>query len=186
MLDYEQTLTRRDPETGQWFLTSTHLPWIGARTNQPDGAHVMFLSGLANPVACEHDRYLEVLNGKWWRMGDMGFRGRWGKVYLMDREVDQIESMESNLEAEDVLMSRLDELREIAIVAGKSGEPVPVVCTREERPLDIQRWRMATSDLPSMTEPVQMPFDALPRTSTWKVRRLELTRLLSDKTVQPS
>ncbi len=53
VLDYEEPLTRRDPETGRWYLSSTHLPWIGARTNQPDGAHVRFLAGVANPVACK-------------------------------------------------------------------------------------------------------------------------------------
>ncbi|WP_020667110.1 class I adenylate-forming enzyme family protein [Amycolatopsis nigrescens] len=134
----------------------------------------------------EHKRYEEVLNGKWWKMGDMGFRGRWGEVYLMDREVDQIDSMDSNLKAEDMLMSRLDELREIAIVAGRSGEPVPVVCTRGERPLDLDRWRLATADLPTMADPVQLPFDEVPRTSTWKVQRLELTRLLQKTSGQPS
>jgi hypothetical protein len=112
-------------------------------------------------------------------MGDMGFRGRWGEVYLLDREVDRIESMDSNLRAEDVLMSRLDELREVAIVAGRSGEPVPVVCVRGERPLDLDRWRVATADLPPMADPVQMPFHEVPRTSTWKVQRSELIRLLN-------
>nr|CEL20117.1 2-keto-3-deoxy-D-arabino-heptulosonate-7-phosphate synthase II [Kibdelosporangium sp. MJ126-NF4]CTQ97341.1 2-keto-3-deoxy-D-arabino-heptulosonate-7-phosphate synthase II (EC 2.5.1.54) [Kibdelosporangium sp. MJ126-NF4] len=53
VLDYEEPLTRQDPDTGEWLLTSTHLPWIGARTNRPDGAHAMFLSGVANPLACK-------------------------------------------------------------------------------------------------------------------------------------
>ncbi|ALG14886.1 phospho-2-dehydro-3-deoxyheptonate aldolase [Kibdelosporangium phytohabitans] len=53
VLDYEEPLTLRDPNTGEWFLTSTHLPWVGARTNKPDGAHAMFLSGVANPLACK-------------------------------------------------------------------------------------------------------------------------------------
>ncbi|GLY70572.1 3-deoxy-7-phosphoheptulonate synthase [Amycolatopsis taiwanensis] len=53
VLDYEEPLTRRDPDTGDWYLSSTHLPWIGARTNQPDGAHAMFLAGVANPIACK-------------------------------------------------------------------------------------------------------------------------------------
>ncbi len=53
VLDYEEPLTRQDQQTGEWFLASTHLPWIGARTNDADGAHVMFLSGVANPVACK-------------------------------------------------------------------------------------------------------------------------------------
>jgi 3-deoxy-7-phosphoheptulonate synthase len=53
VLDYEEPLTRWDPGTGEWYLASTHLPWIGARTNQSGGAHAMFLSGVANPLACK-------------------------------------------------------------------------------------------------------------------------------------
>jgi len=128
----------------------------------------------------EEERYAEELNGEWWRMGDMGFRGRWGLVYLLDREIDQIESMPSNLEAEDILMSRLEELREVAIVKGADGSAVPVVCTRGERPLDMARWRKATEDLDPMSDPVQIPFDDVPRTSTWKVRRPELGHLLQE------
>jgi long-chain acyl-CoA synthetase len=126
----------------------------------------------------EERRYAEELNDGWWRMGDMGYLGRFRTVYLLDREVDQIESMPSNLEAEDVLMSRMDELREVAIVEGADGAAVPVVCTRGERPLDMARWQQATRDLDPMSDPVQLPFDEVPRTSTWKVRRPELVRLL--------
>lgn len=53
ILDYEEPLTRRDPDTGRWLLASTHLPWVGYRTNHADAAHVEFLSGIANPVACK-------------------------------------------------------------------------------------------------------------------------------------
>lgn len=53
VLDYEEPLTRRDPETGDWYLASTHLPWIGARTNQPGGAHATYLAGVMNPLACK-------------------------------------------------------------------------------------------------------------------------------------
>jgi 3-deoxy-7-phosphoheptulonate synthase len=51
ILDYEQALTRRDPETGEWYLASAHQPWLGYRTSQPGGGHVAFLRGLANPLA---------------------------------------------------------------------------------------------------------------------------------------
>ncbi|MFI6960905.1 3-deoxy-7-phosphoheptulonate synthase [Streptomyces sp. NPDC050255] len=50
VLDYEEPQVRRDPLTGVLYLASTHLPWIGARTGDPDGAHVRFLSGVVNPV----------------------------------------------------------------------------------------------------------------------------------------
>ncbi|MEI7033742.1 3-deoxy-7-phosphoheptulonate synthase class II [Streptomyces pratensis] len=51
LLDYEQCLVRRDSHTGEHYLLSTHLPWIGERTRQIDGAHVSFLARVANPVA---------------------------------------------------------------------------------------------------------------------------------------
>ncbi|CAL9569845.1 Phospho-2-dehydro-3-deoxyheptonate aldolase [Actinosynnema sp. ALI-1.44] len=52
LLDYEIPLLRRD-HTGRTFLASTHLPWIGDRTRQVDGAHVDLLAGVANPIACK-------------------------------------------------------------------------------------------------------------------------------------
>jgi 3-deoxy-7-phosphoheptulonate synthase len=50
VLDYEEPFLRCDPTTGAWLLTSTHLPWIGVRTGDRDGAHVALLAGVANPV----------------------------------------------------------------------------------------------------------------------------------------
>jgi len=50
VLEYEETLTRRDSLTGGWYDCSTHLPWVGERTRQLGGAHVEFLSGVENPV----------------------------------------------------------------------------------------------------------------------------------------
>ncbi|WP_151476181.1 class I adenylate-forming enzyme family protein [Streptomyces albicerus] len=125
-------------------------------------------------------QYDRQLGDGWWQMGDMGYRNRWGALYLIDREIDQIDSVHSNLEIEDTLMSRLDELREVVIVPGVDREPVPVVCVRGEQPLDLRRWREATADLPAMADPRQWRFDELPMTSTWKVKRVEITRMLSE------
>ncbi|MGI9017329.1 MAG: class II 3-deoxy-7-phosphoheptulonate synthase [Euzebya sp.] len=50
LLGYEQALTRQDSLTGEWYDCSAHLLWVGERTRDPDGAHVEFLSGIANPV----------------------------------------------------------------------------------------------------------------------------------------
>jgi 3-deoxy-7-phosphoheptulonate synthase len=52
VLDYELPFLRRTP-TGRTMLTSTHLPWIGERTRQPDGAHIHVLAQITNPVACK-------------------------------------------------------------------------------------------------------------------------------------
>jgi 3-deoxy-7-phosphoheptulonate synthase len=50
LLDYEQSLTRRDSLTGDWYDCSAHMLWIGDRTRQVDGAHVEFFSGVHNPI----------------------------------------------------------------------------------------------------------------------------------------
>ena len=51
LLPYEQSMTRIDSTTGEWYDTSAHLLWIGDRTRQLEGAHVEFLRGLRNPIA---------------------------------------------------------------------------------------------------------------------------------------
>jgi 3-deoxy-7-phosphoheptulonate synthase len=50
LLPYEQALTRQVQE-GSWYNLSTHFPWCGMRTNQPDGAHIEYLRGIVNPIA---------------------------------------------------------------------------------------------------------------------------------------
>src|SRR6266581_4385736 len=50
LLEYEESLTRRDSLTGDWYDCSAHMLWIGERTRQPDGAHVEFFAGVHNPV----------------------------------------------------------------------------------------------------------------------------------------
>ena len=50
-LHYEQAQTRFIPRQQRWYNLSTHMPWIGMRTAQLDGAHVEYFRGIANPVA---------------------------------------------------------------------------------------------------------------------------------------
>ena len=50
VLDYEAALTRQVPRREGWFNLSTHIPWIGMRTNAGDGAHIEFCRGIRNPV----------------------------------------------------------------------------------------------------------------------------------------
>jgi fatty acid CoA ligase FadD22 len=127
-----------------------------------------------------HEQYERQLDHGWWRMGDTGYRSRFGALYLTDREIDRIDAVASNLEIEDILMSRLEELREVVIVPGAEREPTPVVCVRGEQPLDPDRWRAAVADLPALAEPRQWRFEELPMTATWKVKRVEITRMLAE------
>lgn len=50
LLPFEQALTRQVPHRSPWYNLSTHLPWLGYRTQDLDGAHVEYLRGIANPV----------------------------------------------------------------------------------------------------------------------------------------
>ena len=52
LLDYELPMLRGGQGGPNW-LASTHFPWIGDRTRQPDGAHVALLAAVANPVGCK-------------------------------------------------------------------------------------------------------------------------------------
>jgi len=49
-LGYESAQTRRVPRRPGWFNLTTHFPWAGQRTNQPEGAHIEYLRGIENPV----------------------------------------------------------------------------------------------------------------------------------------
>ena len=50
ILHYEQAQTRFIPRQDRWYNLSTHMPWIGMRTAQIDGAHVEYCRGIANPI----------------------------------------------------------------------------------------------------------------------------------------
>ena len=50
LLNYEQALTRRDPESGRWWAGSGHMLWIGDRTRGLDDAHVEYARGVSNPI----------------------------------------------------------------------------------------------------------------------------------------
>ena len=48
ILDYERALTRI--EAGKAYDLSAHYVWVGERTRQMDGAHLEFVSRIANPI----------------------------------------------------------------------------------------------------------------------------------------
>ncbi|MFD7732301.1 class I adenylate-forming enzyme family protein [Kitasatospora phosalacinea] len=126
----------------------------------------------------EQARWEKQVNDGWWRMGDVGYRTRRGCLHLLDREVDEIPGVASTLELEDRLFTRLPELVEVIIVHGPDGTAQPVVCTRDDRPLDHAAWAEAVADLPLSTVPVQWRLGDLPQTATTKIKRLELARLI--------
>jgi 3-deoxy-7-phosphoheptulonate synthase len=49
-LHYEAAQTHAAPPSNKVYCLSTHLPWIGERTRQLDGAHVEYFRGISNPI----------------------------------------------------------------------------------------------------------------------------------------
>ena len=50
ILEYEESLTRIDTTTGDWYDTSAHMLWLGNRSRYCDSSQVEFLSGINNPI----------------------------------------------------------------------------------------------------------------------------------------
>jgi 3-deoxy-7-phosphoheptulonate synthase len=53
ILGYEESLTRKDSLTGDYYDCSAHSVWIGERTRGLDDAHVEFMRGISNPIGCK-------------------------------------------------------------------------------------------------------------------------------------
>jgi 3-deoxy-7-phosphoheptulonate synthase len=49
-LGYESAQTRRVPRRPGYFNLLTHFPWVGLRTNDPEGAHIEYMRGIENPI----------------------------------------------------------------------------------------------------------------------------------------
>jgi 3-deoxy-7-phosphoheptulonate synthase len=59
LLGFEQSLTRLDSTSGDYYATSGHMIWIGDRTRQPDHAHVEYCRGIKNPLGLKCGPSLE-------------------------------------------------------------------------------------------------------------------------------
>jgi 3-deoxy-7-phosphoheptulonate synthase len=65
-LHYEQAQSRYIARQNRWYNLSTHMPWIGMRTAQVEGAHVEYFRGISNPIgikigAAMSDQWLQEL-----------------------------------------------------------------------------------------------------------------------------
>lgn len=50
LLPYEEALTRQDSLTGDFYDTSAHMLWVGARTHQQENGQIEFVRGVKNPL----------------------------------------------------------------------------------------------------------------------------------------
>ncbi|MEW2443724.1 class I adenylate-forming enzyme family protein [Micromonospora marina] len=168
---------RPDRCTTGWPAASVRIrvvdPVTGRR--QPRGRRGLLL--IATRARCltylgEDGRYRAKLDGRWWNTGDLAERAAFGRIRLLDREVDMLPG-HSCLELESILLDRLPTATDVTVLALPGGPPVPVLCMQDDR-LDAREWREAVRGLPELAAPRLVPWDDIPRTATWKVRRLAL------------
>jgi acyl-coenzyme A synthetase/AMP-(fatty) acid ligase len=127
----------------------------------------------------EPERWQEKAIGDWWNTGDIGVKTRTGALKLLDREVNYAPGT-SGLEHEDVIVDRLPEGHDVALLPVSDGVPVPVVAAPDGR-LDQERWRRAVRGLPELADPIVIDFKDMPRTGTGKILREALReRYLKD------
>ena len=164
---------------------SARVRVVSRNGKRPSGKNPGFIEarwkGIAQSYFGEQERFDANLTDNWWRTGDVGYRTKLGCIHMLDREVDMIPGVRSSLEIEDLVLNRMKELSELVVVLGPKSEPIPVVCTNEDQPLDHDRWREAVADFPHLADPIQIPQAELPRTATMKVKRIELSRRLQDQ-----
>ena len=86
-LHYEEAQTKQVPHRPGWFNLSTHFPWIGMRTADPDGAHVEYCRGIRNPVGLKvgptmtQDQLLQLIE----RLNPQNEPGRLALIHRLGR-----------------------------------------------------------------------------------------------------
>ncbi|RDI49987.1 class I adenylate-forming enzyme family protein [Nocardia mexicana] len=174
--------TRRTVREGAGGSRELNIGWptlVGVRVVDPDTGRSARRGDpgivmVKTPIRCldylgESDRHQAKMTGKWWNTGDLGVREGFGRYRLIDREVDMIPGM-SCIELESTLLDRLDRTSEVIVLAVPGALPLPVLCVDGEPPSEAE-WRAATTGLPELDRPRIVPWEDLPRTATWKVRR---------------
>jgi acyl-coenzyme A synthetase/AMP-(fatty) acid ligase len=157
-------------------------PDTGVRVRQGDiGVLMVKAKSLCVDYLGETDRYEAKRSGLWWNTGDVGFKDSLGRIHFVDRAVDAIPGA-SATELESALLERIPSAVEVIVLTRGESTPVPVICVEGDSLSDAE-WEQASAGLPAMTAPVVMPWEKLPRTSTWKIRRKELREMVFAQTV---
>lgn len=134
ILDYEEALTRIVPHREGWYDLSTHFPWIGYRTLDPDGAHVEFFRGVSNPIGLKIgpgvsaeviERLVATLDPKR-EPGRLVLICRFG-VHQVAKELPSLIDAVSRLECRPVwVCDPMHGNTETVVPTGGSGAGVPV------------------------------------------------------------
>jgi 3-deoxy-7-phosphoheptulonate synthase len=90
LLNYEESLTRKDRFTDKYYDCSSHFLWIGERTRQLDCGHVEFFRGIHNPIGIKISHKVKP-----WELVNLIFilnpQNERGKICLITRMGSHIE-----------------------------------------------------------------------------------------------
>jgi acyl-coenzyme A synthetase/AMP-(fatty) acid ligase len=167
----------RPESVGAGWPTLVRARVVDPSTGRKRGRKEPGLLQVATRARCltylgEEERFRAKVEGKWWNTGDIAESLGFGRFRMLDREVDMIPGT-SGIELESILLDRLDRAAEVIVLAMPDGPPVPVLCMRDNQ-LEPGEWERAAQGLPQLGEPHLVPWDKIPRTGTWKVRRTQL------------
>lgn len=177
-LESLQTSNARDMGVGLGELTKARITdESGEVVPVNTDGHIQLLSkGRALTYYKEDQRFQENVYGAWWDSGDYGSMDENGHLYLKDRQVDLIDTINSNLAIEDFLLDSLDFLAEVVIVRDKENAPQPIIALAPKQAMDWDRWWNQVHELPRLNKPIIMDYDEIPRTATMKVQRLQIEK----------
>jgi acyl-coenzyme A synthetase/AMP-(fatty) acid ligase len=172
----------RDVGVGLAGLTKVRITDAFGNVLPPlNDGHIQLLSkGRALTYYQETARFEENVYGDWWDSGDYGMIDENGHLFLKDRQVDLIDTIDSTLAIEDHLLDALDFLEEVVLVRGKENSPQPILAIVPGKEMNWAAWWTQVADLPHLNEPIIMDFDAIPHTATMKVQRLAIEKYLKE------
>lgn len=176
------TVDSRDMGVGMPGLTEVKIVTPeGEEVPAGETGNILMLSkGRALTYYKEDQRFADNVYDAWWDSGDFGHKNEQGELFLLDRQVDLIEAVDSNLAIEDLLLDNLSFLDEVVVVRDAQGKPQPIIAVANGAEMDWDAWWTLVEPLPFLNEPMIMPFEDIPRTATMKVRRLYLEQLFID------
>ncbi|OTP11824.1 AMP-binding protein [Enterococcus sp. 10A9_DIV0425] len=144
--------------------------------------HIQLLSkGRALTYYKEDARFQENVYGAWWDSGDYGCINEEGHLFLKDRQVDLIDTINSTLAIEDYLLDSLNFLAEVVIVRDKADSPQPIIALAPHQEMDWDRWWNQVHELPRLNTPMIRAYEDIPRTATMKVQRLQIEKELKSQ-----
>ena len=179
-LESLKTSNARDMGVGLGDLTKARIADENGNVlpANTDG-HIHLLSkGRALTYYKEDARFQENVYGAWWDSGDYGSMDEQGHLFLKDRQVDLIDTINSNLAIEDFLLDSLEFLSEVVIVRDKNNAPQPLIALAPNHEMDWDRWWKQVHELPRLNTPIIRDYEDIPRTATMKVRRLQIEKEL--------